>query len=204
MNRRTGSVALGSLPSELTERFTLRGQVDEGGKASVFRAHDRVLGREVAVKVFEAVADGTGQRERFEREILLTSGLRHPLIVPVLGHGVAEAHRFYVMPFVEGETLRARLLREERLPMAEAVRVAMDLCEALAYAHAHGVVHRDLKPENMFGVGGRTLLADFGIATMTGGSVGLRLTESGVAHGTPAFRAGTDAAQPETDASDGL
>ena len=187
MNRRTGSVALGSLPSELTERFDLRSQVDEGGKASVFRAHDRVLGREVAVKVFEAVADGTGQRERFEREILLSSGLRHPLIVPVLAHGVADAHRFYVMPFVQGETLRSRLLREERLPLAATVQIAMDLCEALSYAHAHGVIHRDLKPENMFGVGGRTLLADFGIATMTGGSVGLRLTESGVAHGTPAY-----------------
>ena len=187
MTRQTGSISRGTLPAALSERFELQRQLGGGGHASVFLANDRRLGREVAVKVFETTVSDSGQRERFEREILLTARLLHPLIVPVLDHGTADTYRFYVMPYVEGETLRAVVAREGHLSVPETVRIALDLCETLAYAHGAGVIHRDLKPENIFCARSRALLADFGIATAAGSNSGMRLTESGVVHGTATY-----------------
>ncbi|MBI2797530.1 MAG: protein kinase [Gemmatimonadetes bacterium] len=187
MSRRTGGLAGEALPGALSERFELLRRLGGSGNASVFLADDQRLGRKVAVKILAPGTADSRQHERFEREILLTSRLLHPLVVPVLDHGVDDDHHFYVMPYVEGETLRTTLARDGHLSVPEAVRIALDLCEALAYAHGAGVVHRDLKPENIFCGPSRALLADFGIATAAGSISGMRLTESGVVHGTALY-----------------
>ena len=184
--RHSAKLRVGVLTPLLGERFTVVREVGGGMASTVLLAMDRTLGREVAVKVFEP-SDSPDARDRFEREIVLTSRLRHPLIVPMLDHGIVGEHRYYVMPYVPDETLRARLEREGRLETAEVVRVALDLCEALMFAHAAGVVHRDVKPENVFSNATRTQLADFGIATAVGSSEGMRLTASGVVHGTVTY-----------------
>ena len=182
--RRTGSVSRASLPASLADRFDLRRQVGSGAISAVFHAGDRHLGRDVAVKVFEPDEGVAGANERHEREIALTSRLLHPMIVPVLDHGVLEGHRFYVMPYVQGETLRATLAHGGSRNVDDVVRIGLDLCEALAAAHAAGVVHRDVKPENIFDAPGQCLLTDFGIATAMGASAAMRLTASGIVHGT--------------------
>ena len=166
--RLTGGVTMESLSPELAERFTITRELGRGGMATVFLATDHKLDREVAVKFFDPAAEGTDSEERFAREIHLTARLVHPHIVPLFDSGMAGAQRYYVMPYLEGETLRARLTREGRFGVAGVVQVAADLCEALAYAHAMGIVHRDLKPENIFCLGDRVMLADFGIATAAG------------------------------------
>ncbi len=177
------AVALAPL---LSERFSVVRELGGSAAATVLLAMDRHLGREVAVKVFEPDT-GSASRQRFDREILLTSRLRHPLVVPVIDHGTIANHPFYVMPFVADETLRVALHRAERYEVAEAVRIALDLTEALAFAHAAGVIHRDVKPENVFTGVSHTQLTDFGIATAIGSSEGMRLTESGVVHGTAMY-----------------
>ena len=125
-------------------------------------ANNRKLNRPVALKLVGAGPESTADQERFNREIRLTARLVHPNIVPLFDSGRAGGQLFYVMPFIDGETLRDRLNRLGPRPEAEVERVLHDLAEALAYAHASGVVHRDLKPENIFWYGGRALLADFG------------------------------------------
>jgi tetratricopeptide (TPR) repeat protein len=184
MMRRTGSVSRASLPVAMADRFDLMRQVGSGANSAVFHARDHRLGRDVAVKVFEPDAGAAGAAERQEREISLASRLLHPMIVPVLDHGVLEGYRFYVMSFVSGETLRATMARGGARGVDEVVRIGLDLCEALAAAHAAGVIHRDVKPENIFDAPDRSLLADFGIATAMGTSAAMRLTESGIVHGT--------------------
>ena len=121
--------------------------------------------------------------ERFLREIELTASLQHPHILPLFDSGSANGLLYYVMPYVDGETLRARLTRERQLPVADAVRLAREVADALSYAHAHGVVHRDVKPENILLQGGQSahaLVADFGIALAVQQAGGTRMTETGV------------------------
>ena len=133
-------------------------------------ANDRKLDRPVALKLVGAGLESPADQDRFNREIRLTARLVHPNIVPLFDSGRAGDQLFYVMPFIDGETLRDRLNRLGPRPEAEVERVLHDLAEALAYAHASGVVHRDLKPENIFWYGGRALLADFGIASVMHGT----------------------------------
>jgi len=136
----------------------------------VLLANDRKLDRSVALKLVGAGPESPADEDRFNREIRLTARLVHPNIVPLFDSGRAGDQLFYVMPFIDGETLRDRLNRLGPRPETEVERVLQDLAEALAYAHASGVVHRDLKPENIFWYGGRALLADFGIASVMHGT----------------------------------
>ena len=174
-------------PKELTERFEIVGVAGNGGMATVLHAHDRRLGRPVALKLLAPELSAALGKERFSREVRVTARLVHPNIVPLFDSGEAEGRLYYVMPFIEGDTLKVRLEREGTRPVPEVIRVMADLAEALAYAHALGIVHRDLKPGNVFWYGGHALLADFGIATVAmgmGKEVSEALTSTGMAIGT--------------------
>lgn len=157
--------------------------------AVVYRAHDNHLGRYVAIKVLSADLTNTVGAERFQREIALMAKLVHPGIVALFDSGLTNGHLYYVMPFVAGETLRARVTRERRLTPQDAASLGADVAEALAYAHGTGIVHRDVKPENVFTVGGRAVLADFGIARLVGESAGAGrdFTTGGIVLGTLAY-----------------
>ena len=172
----------------LVERYSIERQVGEGGMATVFLARDLRHDRLVAIKVLrEDVAASMGA-ERFLREIRTTATLSHPHIVPLHDSGEADGIVYYVMPFVDGESLRDRLDREGQLPVADAVRSACDIARALDYAHRHGFVHRDVKPANILLHENRALVADFGIALVLEASGGdLRLTASGMSVGTPQY-----------------
>ena len=135
---------------------------------TVLRGHDRELGREVAIKLLPAQLSIELGGERFAQEIRLTARLVHPNIVPLFSSGEAAGSLYYVMPLIEGPTLRQQLTDSGPLPPGQVRRIMADLAEALAYAHATGVVHRDLKPQNIFWYQERTLLADFGIAVVSG------------------------------------
>ena len=150
----------------LPARFQIDAEIGRGGMAVVYRAHDTHLGRFVAIKVLAPESSHAVGAERFQREIALMAKLVHPGIVALFDSGIAEGRLYYVMPLVAGETLRARLTRERRLLPQDAAALCADIAEALACAHGLGIVHRDVKPENVFNVGGRAVLADFGIARM--------------------------------------
>lgn len=174
------------LQAALDDRYSIQRVLGRGGMATVYLAEDRKHGRRVAIKVLSAeVAQSVGE-ERFLREIALTARLDHPHILPLLDSGVADGLLFYMMPYVEGETLRDRLRREGQLPLDDALRITREVADALAYAHRQGVVHRDVKPENILLGGEHARLADFGIASATG-ALGGHLTATGVAVGTPRY-----------------
>ena len=195
----------GSLQAALGDRYQLDGELGRGGMAVVFRAQDLRHHRPVAIKTLLPEVAAAFGPDRFLQEIELASQLVHPNIVPIFDSGVLEApngqHLFYyVMPVIEGESLRARLERERQLPAAEALAITRDVGGALAHAHAHGTVHRDVKPENILLMAGRALLMDFGIARATDGRT-TRLTATGMAVGTPAYMSPEQAAgDRDTDA----
>ena len=183
----------------LTPRFTIEREIGQGGMATVYLARDERNDRPVAIKVMQRGAGGVADdKGRFEREIKLLARLQHPLILPLHDSGVAGDTLYFIMPFVDGETLRDRLVREGPLPGNEAVRIATEVADALAYAHAQGVVHRDIKPENIMLWRGHAVVADFGIARLvqdTEGRSGTgRLTRAGMALGTPAYMSPEQAA----------
>ncbi|MGH7712093.1 MAG: protein kinase domain-containing protein [Gemmatimonadaceae bacterium] len=181
----------------LTPRFTLEREIGAGGMATVFLARDERNDRPVALKVLRAGADTAAGVERFEREIKLLARLQHPLILPLHDSGVAGDALYFVMPYVDGETLRDRLLREGALPIADALAVAIEVADALAYAHAQGVVHRDIKPENIMLWRGHAVVADFGIASIAHAaspSDDARLTRAGAWLGTPGYMSPEQAA----------
>src|ERR1044071_3762910 len=137
------------LVSALSPRFAVERELGRGGMGCVLLAHDRTLDRPVAIKVLTPEFSRVLGADRFSREIRLTARLVHPNIVPLFDSGQAGESLYYVMPLIEGDTLRTRLEREGPRPCAEVIRILSDLSEALAYAHGHGIVHRDLKPDNV-------------------------------------------------------
>lgn len=181
----------------LTPRFTIEREIGVGGMATVFLARDERNERPVALKVLLAGAETAAGVERFEREIKLLARLQHPLILPLHDSGVAADALYFVMPYVDGETMRDRLLRDGPFPIADALRIAIEVADALAYAHAQGVVHRDIKPENIMLWRGHAVVADFGIASIAHAAppnADERLTRAGAWLGTPGYMSPEQAA----------
>src|SRR5262245_51414055 len=175
------------LSNALRDRYRIEREIGSGGMATVYLAHDVRHERFVALKVLNPELGAVLGVERFLAEIRVTAHLQHPNLLPLFDSGEANGLLFYVMPFVEGESLRARLTREKQLPMADAVHIAISVAGALDYAHAHGVVHRDLKPENILLQAGEPLVADFGIALAVSNAGGARITQTGLSLGTPQY-----------------
>jgi tetratricopeptide (TPR) repeat protein len=172
----------------VAERYAIEREIGRGGTATVYLATDLRHRRPVAVKMLRpALAAGLGV-ERFRQEITVTANLQHPHILPIHESGEAEETLYFVMPYVEGESLRDRLARDRRLPLAEAVRIAREVAGALGYAHARGIIHRDIKPENILLTSGHAVVADFGLSLALGGfAAGRRRTDPGVVLGTLAY-----------------
>jgi eukaryotic-like serine/threonine-protein kinase len=175
------------ISAALAGRYRVEREVGAGGMATVFLAHDEKHDREVAIKVLHPELGAALGGERFLAEIKTTAKLQHPHILPLLDSGEADALLYYVMPFVPGETLRARLERERQLPIDDAVRIAREIADALGAAHAVGIVHRDIKPENILLQSGHALVADFGIALAVQQAGGARMTQTGLSLGTPQY-----------------
>ena len=190
------------LQRTLGSNYTLERELGGGGMSRVFVAEEVSLGRKVVVKVLLPDLAATVNVERFRREIQLAAKLQHPHIVPVLAAGISNGLPYYTMPFIEGESLRARLARSGELPVQEAAKILRDVLSALSYAHEHGVVHRDIKPDNVLLTGHHAVVADFGVAKALSASTnpGSSLTSLGVALGTPGYMSPEQAAaDPTTD-----
>jgi tetratricopeptide (TPR) repeat protein len=174
------------LATALTGRYRIERELGAGGMATVWLAHDLKHDRKVAIKVLHPHLAALVGADRFLKEIRTTANLQHPHILPLFDSGEADGLLFYVMPFVDGESLRHRLAREQQLSIADAVRITSEVASALDYAHRQGVIHRDIKPENILLHDGRALVADFGIAIAP--DIGdTRLTETGMSIGTPQY-----------------
>ena len=181
------SADLSRLALALSTSYRIEREVGAGGMATVYLAQDLRHDRRVAVKVLRPELAAVIGAERFLAEIKTTANLQHPHILPLFDSGAADSFLFYVMPFIDGETLRDRLTREKQLPIADAVRIAREVASALHYAHRHGVIHRDIKPENILLHDGSALVADFGIALAASKAGGTRMTETGMSLGTPQY-----------------
>jgi tRNA A-37 threonylcarbamoyl transferase component Bud32 len=175
------------LGAALADRYRVERELGQGGMATVYLAHDIRHDRDVAIKVLHEDLGATLGPERFLAEIKTTAKLQHPHILPLLDSGEAGGLLFYVMPFVDGETLRERLTRDTQLPIADGIRIAREVADALGAAHAHGIIHRDIKPENILLQGGHALVADFGIALAVQHAGGQRMTQTGLSLGTPQY-----------------
>ena len=191
----------GRLQAALGSAYALQAELGGGGMSRVFVAEDLELGRKVVVKVLPPEMAAGVNAERFRREIQLAAQLQHPHIVPLLNAASRGDLAYYTMPLVEGESLRVRLTREGELPIPDAVRILRDVADALAYAHAHGVVHRDIKPDNVLISGHHAVVTDFGVAKAVSAASGASsLTSLGMALGTPAYMAPEQAAaEPGVD-----
>jgi serine/threonine-protein kinase len=176
-----------ALAAALAGRYNIERKIGEGGMATVFLARDERHDRNVAIKLLHEDLGATLGAERFLAEIKTTARLQHPHILPLLDSGSADGLLYYVMPFVDGESLRDRLERERQLSIEDAVRIAREIGDALAHAHAHGIVHRDIKPENILLQGGHALVADFGISLALQHAGGQRMTQTGLSLGTPQY-----------------
>ncbi|MDP3775517.1 MAG: protein kinase, partial [Gemmatimonadales bacterium] len=184
------SDAITRLGATLEGRYAIERELGAGGMATVYLAHDVRHNRKVALKVLRPELAAILGGERFLKEIQTTANLQHPHILPLHDSGEAEGIVYYVMPYVEGESLRDRLIKEKQLPVDDAVRIAAEVASALDYAHRHGVVHRDIKPENILLHDGSALVADFGIAlAVSSAGGGTRMTETGMSLGTPHYMA---------------
>jgi serine/threonine protein kinase len=186
--------AITKLNASLTGRYAIDREIGAGGMARVYLAHDLRHDRKVAMKVLREELAASVGAERFLTEIRTTARLSHPHILPLHDSGEAGGFLFYVMPLVEGESLRDRLARERRLPIDEAIRLIREAADALAYAHAHHVIHRDIKPENILLQSGHALVTDFGIARAVSAAGTERITMAGFAVGTPAYMSPEQAA----------
>ena len=180
--------ALSRLTTALADRYRLDRELGQGGMATVYLAHDLKHDRKVAIKVLRPELAAVIGAERFLREIKTIANLSHPHILGLIDSGEVNGTAYYVMPFVEGESLRDRLTRQKQLAITETVRLATEIAGALDYAHRHGVIHRDIKPENILLHDGRALVADFGIAlAVSSAGGGSRMTETGMSLGTPHY-----------------
>jgi len=180
------------LTASLADRYRVERELGAGGMATVYLAHDVKHDRDVAIKVLKPELSAALGAERFQREITTTANLRHPHILPLYDSGAirgpeGDALLYYVMPYVAGESLRDRLMRERQLPIADALRIATEVAGALTYAHACGIIHRDIKPENILLERGHAIVADFGIARAVSSAGGAKLTQTGMALGTPVY-----------------
>src|SRR2546427_5098272 len=178
---------LETLRASLASRYDVEGEIGAGGMARVFLAVEHHPHRRVAIKVLDPEVSTRLLRERFIREVDLSSKLSHPHIVPIFTAGEVEGLFYYVMPYVEGESLRHRLLRERKLPLEDALHIARDVADALAFAHQQGIIHRDIKPENILLSGTHAIVADFGIARAISAAGSLTLTQAGQPIGSPGY-----------------
>ena len=178
---------LGRLTAALAGRYAIERELGAGGMATVYLAHDVKHDRHVALKVLRPELAAMLGAERFVVEIKTTAALQHPHILPLFDSGQADGFLYYVMPYIEGVTLRDKLNRETQLGIEEAVRITTEVADALDYAHRHGVIHRDIKPENILLHDGRPMVADFGIALALSAAAGGRMTETGMSLGTPHY-----------------
>jgi Tol biopolymer transport system component/tRNA A-37 threonylcarbamoyl transferase component Bud32 len=195
------SATLNRLEAALAGRYRVDREIGAGGMATVFLADDVKHNRKVAIKVLKEDLAASVGAARFLREIQIAAQLQHPNILPVLDSGDADGLLYYVMPYVDGQSLRQRLAHERELPIGEAVRLVVEIVDALAHAHAHGVVHRDIKPDNVMLSGRHALITDFGVARAVSEASGRNtVTSMGVALGTPAYMAPEQAvADPNVD-----
>src|SRR5512145_2620955 len=189
------------LTAALASTYAIERELGAGGMATVYLAEDLKHHRQVALKVLRPDLAATLGPERFLREVTIAANLQHPHILPVYDSGQAGGFLYYVMPFVEGPSLRDRLLKERELPVIEAARILRDVADAMAAAHAKGVVHRDIKPENVMLSGRHALVADFGVAKAVSEATGRQsITTVGVALGTPSYMSPEQAAaDPQVD-----
>jgi serine/threonine-protein kinase len=176
-----------SLREALADRYALERELGRGGMATVFLAEDLKHRRKVAIKVLHAEIAAAIGPDRFLREIEIAARLQHPHILPLYDSGAAGSYLFYVMPFVEGESLRDRLQREKQLSQEDVLKITSEVASALGYAHARDIVHRDIKPENIMLSGGSAVVADFGIARAASAAEQQQLTQTGTVIGTPAY-----------------
>jgi len=179
--------AASGLTAALADRYRIERELGQGGMATVYLAADLKHDRRVALKVLKPELAAVLGADRFVQEIKTTAALQHPHILPLFDSGTADGFLYYVMPYIEGETLRDKLDRETQLGIDEAVKVTTEVADALDYAHRHGVIHRDIKPENILLHDGRPMVADFGIALALSAAAGGRMTETGMSLGTPHY-----------------
>src|SRR5688500_16272233 len=175
------------LQTDLHDKYAVERELGRGGMATVYLARDLEHDRTVALKVLHPDLGVAVGADRFRREIEIVTRLTHPNILPIFDSGQAADSLYYVMPFVDGESLRQKLDREQQLSVEEAVRITCEVASALDYAHKHGVIHRDIKPENILLENGHAITADFGIARAVSEAGGERLTQTGVTLGTPTY-----------------
>jgi serine/threonine-protein kinase len=191
------------LAAALSDRYRIERELGAGGMATVYLAHDLKHERKVALKVLKPALAAVLGAERFVQEIRITASLQHPHILPLFDSGEADGFLYYVMPYIDGETLRDKLDRETQLGIEEAVRITTQVADALDYPHRNGVIHRDIKPENILLHDGRPMVADFGIALALSAAAGGRMTETGLSLGTPHYMSPEQAtAEKEITGSD--
>ncbi|MEJ2240306.1 MAG: serine/threonine-protein kinase, partial [Gemmatimonadales bacterium] len=178
---------LDSLNSALSHRYRIVRELGSGGMATVYLAEDVKHHRQVAVKVLRPELTASIAVDRFLREVEIAAKLAHPHVLPLYDSGKANGFLYYVMPYVSGGSLRDRLNNERQLPVEDALQITKEVAEALDHAHSQGIVHRDIKPENIMFEGGHAIVADFGVARAVSQAGGERLTETGIAVGTPHY-----------------
>src|SRR3989441_3612342 len=178
---------LDSLRESLAPRYDVEREIGAGGMARVFLAVEQHPHRRVAIKVLDPEVSTRLLRERFIREVDVSSNLSHPHIVPIFSAGEVDGLFYYVMPYIEGESLRHRLLRERKLSLEAALHIARDVADALGFAHGQGIIHRDIKPENILLTGDHAIVADFGIARAISAAGTLTLTQTGQSMGSPGY-----------------
>jgi serine/threonine-protein kinase len=192
------------LKTGLSDRYHIGRPIGTGGMAVVYLAQDLRHERKVAVKVLRPEVSGAVGAELFLREIQIVAQLQHPNILPLHDSGEVDGWLYYVMPYVDGESLRGRLNREKQLPIVEAVQITREVADALDSAHRHGVVHRDVKPENILLEEGHAIVADFGIASAVTAASSAHMTEEGIVLGTAEYMSPEQGSGSQLDARSDL